>query len=203
MNHYGQIPGLSEEHNSSRHANALFFTVVAQTRPFPISSRKIFSAPLSSDPVSVCMFSHSFYLTKFPGCPRRHASTAIQPAESSSSTELRSAPSMFEPDTAFQQSRHGTTLARCNTAIHDAFKRRDIRSCFEAAANMKKNGIAPDATTYNSLLLATAYGTNSLDAFAVYEDMVSCGVEPNVATFNHLIFVSRCLVSGIVYSRNL
>ncbi len=145
----------------------------------------------------------SFYLTKFPGCPRRHASTAIQPAESSSSTELRSAPFKFEPDTAFQQSRHGTTLARCNTAIHDAFKRRDIRSCFEAAANMKKNGIAPDATTYNSLLLATAYGTNSLDAFAVYEDMVSCGVEPNVATFNHLIFVSRCLVCGIVYSRNL
>ncbi|SJL10134.1 uncharacterized protein ARMOST_13518 [Armillaria ostoyae] len=171
------------------------------TVKFPASPKNTTRAgtPMLSSSRSSLKRSHSYLLKKNfqctsvvgPRCPRRHASTAIQSAEPSSSTELRSAPFKFEPDTAFQQSRHGTTLARCNTAIHDAFKRRDIRSCFEAAANMKKNGIAPDATTYNALLLATAYGTNSLDAFAVYEDMVSCGVEPNVATFNHLIFAVK------------
>ena len=58
------------------------------------------------------------------------------------------------------------------------------------AKRMKDEGITPDITTYNYLLQACAQLNLSLEARAVYDDMLSMGIQPNRQTFHYLMQVS-------------
>ncbi|THU95367.1 hypothetical protein K435DRAFT_779042 [Dendrothele bispora CBS 962.96] len=52
---------------------------------------------------------------------------------------------------------------------------------------MKAEGIAPNLDTYNNLLRCLAYHHRAIDAWAILEDMILVGVQPDVHTFNYLI----------------
>jgi pentatricopeptide repeat protein len=48
---------------------------------------------------------------------------------------------------------------------------------------MKRNGVQPDIATYNNLLWAISRHCYTLDVWAILDDMLLHGIQPNAATF--------------------
>lgn len=113
--------------------------------------------------------------------PRRHAS-----AEST----LRAQPwAHMQNPAPFQKTQLRTTAARFNLDIAAKADVSQFPACFSLAADMKKQGVSPDISTYNTLLRALAHGGYATPTFAVLEDMLAVGVSPDAMSFNHIIHV--------------
>ncbi|KAJ7725878.1 hypothetical protein DFH07DRAFT_758394 [Mycena maculata] len=84
-----------------------------------------------------------------------------------------------------------TTTARFNLDIAAKADSSQFPACFDLAADMKKNGVSPNLSTYNTLLRALAHGGYAVATLAVLEDMLSVGVSPDATSFNHIIHAHR------------
>lgn len=62
--------------------------------------------------------------------------------------------------------------------------------CLSVATEMKDARVKPDLAVYNSLISTAADEAAWLDTWAIFDDMLSEGVRPDVVTINHLIRVS-------------
>ncbi|TFK44626.1 hypothetical protein BDQ12DRAFT_594984 [Crucibulum laeve] len=60
-------------------------------------------------------------------------------------------------------------------------------NCLSVATDMKRAGVNPDITTYNSLLSTAANDGHWLEAWAILDDMLLLGIQPTATSFNHLI----------------
>jgi pentatricopeptide repeat protein len=93
-----------------------------------------------------------------------------------------------------------THRARFVMEIMAAAERGRYDTCLEIAAKMKSEGIPPDYSTYSALMQVVARGTEWLDAWAIFDDMLLTGIEPTVAIFNYLLDVSERPPSFFYYS---
>ena len=132
----------------------------------------------------------------------RHRKGSLFTARRCASTDsqLRAQPWSFaENASAFQKVDTRTTVARFNMDMAVKADNAYFPACFALAAEMKKQGVAPNLTTYNILLRSLAHGGYASATMAVLEDMISVGVHPNENSFKHIIDVdalsSRCLRS--------
>ncbi|KAK7035504.1 hypothetical protein VNI00_011797 [Paramarasmius palmivorus] len=122
---------------------------------------------------------------------RRYA-TASERASSGQPTStlpptLRAQPWSSKPDTQFQRSRNRTSLASWNMQLANAADREDPTRCFEILEEMKKNNVKPDINTYHSVFRTLKGAIAGDDAVAIFDDMVTFGVQPDVQSFNYLI----------------
>ncbi len=69
------------------------------------------------------------------------------------------------------------------------------------AKRMKDEGISPDMSTYNHLLRACVRERLYPEARAIFEDMLSMGLQPNRQTFHLLMQVSYHAYMLIVVAR--
>ena len=72
----------------------------------------------------------------------------------------------------------------------------DIRSgrwsageALDIAATMKKERVKPDKRTYDALLSCAATENAWLFAWAIFEDMIECGIQPTASSFLPLLEV--------------
>ncbi|KAG1809337.1 uncharacterized protein BJ212DRAFT_1379489 [Suillus subaureus] len=124
---------------------------------------------------------------------------AAKSATRSSSSTIRNKPWSFVPDQTFQGTARGSAIARYqfrSTGIANSKKTVDaLRMCGE----MKKEGVKPDIIVYNNLLACLAEDCQTLEAWAVVEDMSSMGIAPDRNTFHHLIHASRRMQSTAMW----
>ncbi|KAJ7593870.1 hypothetical protein C8J56DRAFT_853639 [Mycena floridula] len=140
-------------------------------------------------PAQKLLFSSLFHPRS---CPRRNLSAIVQEASSSEldlppPDGLRTKPYTFQPDTSHTKRRQNTILATYNMRIENSLRGHKISECFEIAAEMKREGVFPDADTYTTLILAAAVDNRNHDAWAILEDMLSMGVQPTQATLHAML----------------
>ncbi|KAJ6593845.1 hypothetical protein B0H19DRAFT_919621 [Mycena capillaripes] len=63
---------------------------------------------------------------------------------------------------------------------------------------MKRQGVAPNLSTYNTLLRALAQDGHASATLAVLEDMLAVGVAPNIWSFNNIINAHRTESSSLL-----
>ncbi|KAL0956278.1 hypothetical protein HGRIS_002436 [Hohenbuehelia grisea] len=90
-------------------------------------------------------------------------------------------------DTGFQRTQTRSAVAQLNLAMEPHAKAGALGECLSLASRMKAANLIPDTQTYNLLLMASASPGQSPMAWAIMEDMELTGVEPNQATFYHLL----------------
>lgn len=74
--------------------------------------------------------------------------------------------------------------------LAEATERNDAGKCFDIAAQMKAQGVEPNLHTYNMLMFAASIDFRGLDAWAIFDDLILYGFEPNVAIFNTMLNVA-------------
>lgn len=91
-------------------------------------------------------------------------------------------------------------LRHANVQLERLASQGRLDQCLTICQTIRDSGEDPNVDTYNSLLSACASQSYYQEAIAFYEDMVVCGIEPNSATFSHLIRVRQLLRTyGITY----
>ncbi|KAJ7462230.1 hypothetical protein B0H11DRAFT_2054671 [Mycena galericulata] len=98
----------------------------------------------------------------------------------------------------FQQTQLRTTAARFNLDMAAKADLAQFPACFALAADMKRQGISPNLSTYNTLLRALAHGGYATPTFAVLEDMLSVGISPDATSFNHIIYAHRTETTALL-----
>ncbi|KAG6899969.1 hypothetical protein C0993_004737 [Termitomyces sp. T159_Od127] len=93
----------------------------------------------------------------------------------------------FSGDIDAQQALTRTTKARFNLQLTEEAELGHYSNVLEIAAKMKALKIQPDVTTYVALINAAAHHRMWLDAWAILDDMIAVGIQPNTAVFNLLI----------------
>ena len=99
----------------------------------------------------------------------------------------------FKSDPANEQKKHAVAArkggkARLDTLSSDSDSFFPL--CLEAAAKMKLEGVRPDLQIYHALMDSAAVAGAWLQAWAILDDMLLVGVQPDITLFNHLIRVS-------------
>jgi len=91
-------------------------------------------------------------------------------------------------------------VGRFNLALGYFADRGDIIRCIKTAAQMKTQGVKPNVLTYNYLIRACEKDALSRHASAIYEDMLSMGLQPERETFHSLFKVSLLarINSGVI-----
>ncbi|KAI0072660.1 hypothetical protein K474DRAFT_1667556 [Panus rudis PR-1116 ss-1] len=84
----------------------------------------------------------------------------------------------------------GTTLAKVNFELSRLVDKQRAVEAFELCRKMKEDGLAPDSTTYDQLLLLCAKIQAPTEAMAIFEDMRAMGIYPERETFHHLLLAS-------------
>ena len=110
---------------------------------------------------------------------RRYASESADAAPA-----LRSQPWQFdaEANAASRPGQVGTTSqARYNLSLQDHLIRKDAAGALALAAEMKRNGITPDQTTYDTLARTLTSRGLHRDVWALLEDMEALDVMPSQA----------------------
>lgn len=83
-------------------------------------------------------------------------------------------------------------VVRYNMELGRLREQTKAQTVFELAREMKDAGVKPNLVTYEHLMDAcgdiAAYG----EAWAVYEDMLAVGIEPNRHFFHKMLYVSHC-----------
>lgn len=78
-------------------------------------------------------------------------------------------------------------IGRYNLALGHFADRGDLIQCIKTAAQMKTQGVKPNVLTYNCLIRACGRDALWRHASAIYEDMITTGLQPERETF-HLLF---------------
>ncbi|KAG6862243.1 hypothetical protein C0995_002174 [Termitomyces sp. Mi166 len=131
---------------------------------------------------------------------RRHASTTQEEfIPSPHLVASRERIHGFTGDTDAQQASTRTTIARFNTWLTEAAENGQYPKALDLAAQMKARKIQPDVTTYVALINAAAYHRMWLDAWAIFDDMMAAGLQPNTAVFNGLIKAQNACTSDYIW----
>ena len=141
---------------------------------------------------------HSFRLTKLAGNWPRHAFSTCHSrlnAHTPSSTDPSPSSSRvgYQNDTRFQTSMTRTTKARFTMQLMAEAEKRNYHNCLAIAAQLKADGHKPDLPIYTALMNAASSVSEWQDAWAIFEDMLTSGVEPDVGLMNALLKVSHVL----------
>jgi len=78
-------------------------------------------------------------------------------------------------------------ITRYNLALGHFADKGNLTQCIETAARMKTQGVKPNVLTYNCLIRACGKDGIWRHAIAIYEDMLTMGLQPERETF-HLLF---------------
>lgn len=101
----------------------------------------------------------------------------------------------FRPNTSYRSpATQATALARANMELGSLVEARKDEAAFLFAAKMKEEGITPNATTYEHLLMACRNSMLAETSWAVFEDMITVGLEPTITHFHHMLMVSDTLL---------
>lgn len=131
---------------------------------------------------------------------RRHASAVANPShqqnasppithhEASIPLGLRNRPE-FKSNSSHQATMTQTTQARFEMRLLDSSENGRYHETLAIAAEMKEAGIRPQLSTYTALIHAAAREGCWLDAWAMFDDMITAGIKPSVGIFNWLILV--------------
>ncbi|KAG7098858.1 hypothetical protein E1B28_000761 [Marasmius oreades] len=151
------------------------------------------------------MLSSSFRRVPRRPAPRcRRAGRCITTSNTEGATEvpppLRIKPWRNKPDTSFQRSTNGTSLSRYNLRLSMAATKSYVSSCFETLSEMKENNVKPDLSTYHPILQVLANIRAETEALAVYDDMLSNGIQLDIHAYNLLLDAIQHRSSGETWS---
>lgn len=82
-----------------------------------------------------------------------------------------------------------STLARANLQLGELVQKRQAANVFGFVAQMKEEGLQPDALTYEHLLEACKDAARWKEALIVFEDLIAMGITPTRAMFHYLLQV--------------
>jgi pentatricopeptide repeat protein len=86
-----------------------------------------------------------------------------------------------------------TTKARFTMQLMAEAAKGNYHNCLAIAAQLKADGHKPDLPIYTALMNAASSAAEWQDAWAIFEDMLTSGVEPDVGLMNALLQVSHVL----------
>jgi len=84
-----------------------------------------------------------------------------------------------------------TTKARFTMQLMAEGEKGNYHNCLAIAAQLKADGHKPDLPIYTALMNAASGAAEWQDAWAIFEDMLTSGVEPDVGLMNALLKVSH------------
>lgn len=94
--------------------------------------------------------------------------------------------------------RQSLSPAHYTSRIVSAAHNNRFSEALDIAASMKRDGVQPDKRTYDSLLSCAAAHNSWLFAWAIFDDMIACGIQPTASSFLPLLQVYRSLVSHCI-----
>ncbi|KAH7919360.1 hypothetical protein BV22DRAFT_865072 [Leucogyrophana mollusca] len=142
---------------------------------------------------------HESPLTILVGCQNTQRRLASTVTVTSSRSEIRNKPWAFTPDNTFQGTTRKSAIARFQNDITRFAESNRLIDCLRVCARMKEENVTPDLLIYNSLLSCVAEHGLNMEAWGIYEDMISMGISPDHQTFHHLIHASRFLRSQAMW----
>jgi pentatricopeptide repeat protein len=92
--------------------------------------------------------------------------------------------------TAFRNpATQSSALARANMQLADIVSKRQGGDAFAFAAEMKAQGLQPDALTYEYLLEVCRDAAQTKEALVIFEDLIAMGISPTRTMFHYLLQV--------------
>ncbi|KAG6842097.1 hypothetical protein C0991_002751 [Blastosporella zonata] len=133
---------------------------------------------------------------------RRHASTAPEEEEFIPSTHLLNSQERlpgFTGNTNAQKTAIKTTKARHQMQLLEAADMGRYGEALHIVSKMKFEGIKPDLLTYSALMTSASYHRQWLDAWAILDDLLAVGLQPDTAIFNALIQAQNACTSDYLW----
>jgi pentatricopeptide repeat protein len=118
-------------------------------------------------------------------CPRRLHGQAVSSTDPSPSSSRVA----YQNDTSFQMSMTRTTKARLTMQLMAEAEQWNYHKCLAIAAQLKAEGHKPDLPIYTALMTAASNVAEWQDAWAIFDDMLTSGVEPDIGIMNALMKV--------------
>lgn len=104
-------------------------------------------------------------------------------------SNLQNAPNPLKTNYTFHLD--GTRLDRFNLRLARASKKGAAVEAIELCSSMKRDGVAPNVTTYNYLLESCAQVKLAEASLAIIEDMRMMGLQPDVTSGAHVLQARR------------